>query len=587
MALIAWLVLLLVSAPATAQQDEVDDPGMVGRIRAVAPAKTSPSANQPRNATPPASEDIADPDDDDDEGDWAKSGDQAGATGQAEGGREAAPRPVAGRARQADPGTRDDLVTWWARAFVRLELDTVNSGPRTEAEPGVREDVLALVTETSMSVQVRPHEHIRLQAGGRLRLLVTARQPEDVEQTYAVFNGDLHRTDFEAIPGDMMLEVSSSRRDVQAGMITTVWGANDLVNPNDILTAKDLRLGLAEAEQMRLPVLSVKADLYIKKVNVALVWQPVFTPHSVELFGGDYAVLGAGAPRLLRVVGDLAERMADDSVEGQWQTALVASSLPRPFVDSSVALRVSATVAGFDLAAHYAYGFERLPVLRLHHDLVRRTLPYLVQPWPGSATDVMRGLARAFAHAPPMESLYLRQHHVGLSFSRVLWRLVLDGDVAFVSRQAEPLDDGQGLPLERHGTVWSTSTDTPVLSYTLGARYAMGEDLLVKLEWWHELLIRQLEIPAEERADLLLGGPQRGGLALLCRYTIPRVDLTLQLMAHSELFHGSVIIAPRVEYRLGQHLALLAGATFYAGRKAPGALYDHNDQIHFGLRGVL
>ena len=582
MAAAVVLAALLAPGLAAAQPADLeDDPALSGRLRDLTRPQGSSAAPPPGPAAAPApapgkarpaQEDIADPDDADD---WTPSADDSSS----------AVSPSSPRG--AGEAKRDELLTWRARALVRLDLDTANSGPRSEWLPGIREDVLSLVTETSLSLQVRPHEGIRLQAGARLRLLVTARQPEDEDETYVVFNGALHRTDFEAIPGDTLVEVSSRWIDVQAGMITTVWGANDLVNPNDILTARDLRLGLMDAELMRLPVLSLQADLYIKEVNVALVWQPVFTPHRVELFGGDFAVLGAGAPRLLRLVGEMAERMADDSVESQWQSALVASSLPRPFADSSVALRVSGTVAGWDLAAHYAYGFERLPVLRLHGDLVRRALPYLVAPLPASTTDLMRGLATAYAHAPPVESIYLRQHHVGLSFSRVLWRLVLDGDVAFVSRRAEPLGDAGGLPLERRGARWSTSVDTPVLSYTVGGRYAPTEELLVKLEWWHELLLHQLGQAPAERADLLLGGPQRGGLALLCRYKIPRVDLTLQLLVHSELFFGSVILAPRAEYRLGQHLALLAGGTFYAGQKGPGALYDENDQVHVGIRGVL
>ncbi len=565
-ALAAALAALL--APGTGLAED-DDPALAGRIPVTGgAAKARPTGGEAEAGSD--SEDIEDPDDDDG-GQWAPSAGQ---------------KPSAQAPPAAGVAARPELLQWRARALVRLELDTDHSGPRSAAEAGVREDVMALVAETSLSLQVRPSKRLRLQAGGRLRLLLTARRPEDADEAYAVFNGDLHRADFEAFPGEMFVEVSSSWIDVQAGMLTTVWGANDLVNPNDVLTAMDLRLGLTDAELMRLPVLSLKADLYIKKVNVSLVWQPVATPHRVDLFGGDFAVLGAGAPTTLRLVGELAERMADDSVEGQWQTALVASSLPRPFADSSLALRVSGSVAGWDLAAHYAFGYERLPVLRLHADLVRRVLPYLLGPMPSSTKDLARSLAAAYAGAPPVESLYLRQHHVGLSFSRVIWRLVLDGDVAFISRRAEPLG-GEGLPLQREGAVWSTSVDTPVVAYTLGLRYVMGEELQVKLEWWHELLLRPLGQEPDQRPDLLLGGPHRGGLALHCRYTIPKVDLTLQLTAHTELLSGSLIVAPRVEYRLGQHLALLAGATIFAGGSGPGALYNENDQLHVGLRGVL
>ena len=589
MGLAVLLGCLLADGPLGAQpavtsgDAEVDDPGMAGHVPASGRRESDavPGASTAQSTAPSApapsvetgSEDIADPDDADD---WAPSrDDQSSAVAQAPG-------------KDSATAQTKELLTWWARATVRLGFDTQNTGPRSEAAAGIREDVLSLVTDTALSLQIRPHDRIRLQAGGRLRLMVTARQPEDDDETYVVFNGSLHRTDFEAIPGEIMIELSTRWIDLQAGLIRTVWGANDLVNPNDILTAKELRFGvLADAEVMQLPVLSAKVELNLDKLKAALVWQPIFTPHQIELFGGDHAVLGANAPRLLRVVGDLAERMADDTVESQWQTALISSSLPRPFAGSTIALRLSGTVAGWDLAAHYAYGFERLPVLRLHSDLVKRLLPYLLKPLPGSGTDLLRGLARSYANAPLVESVYLRQHHLGLSVSKILWRVVLDGDVAFVSRQAEPLDDGQGLPLHRQGSQWSTSVDTPVLSYTVGGRYTMGQELLVKLEWWHQMLIHPLSQPASEREDLLMGGPHRGGLALLCRYAIPRMDVTLQLLAHSEFFHGSVILVPQADYRVGQHLSLFLGGTFYAGNKGPGALYDNNDQVYIGFRGVL
>ena len=338
-------------------------------------------------------------------------------------------------------------------------------------------------------------------------------------------------------------------------------------------------------------MLAAWADVYLGPVTLTGVWQPVHMPHRVDLFGGDFALLGPGAPPSLRLLGDLADRLANDSVEGQWQGALIQSSSPRPFVDSSVGVRLSTTVKGWDLALQYAYTFERLPVMRMHGDLVQRLLPYLLSPPTISASEVLRALARSFAEAPTVESIYLRQHQVGLSASGALLGIVVEGDLALLSRRAEPLDDDgpglPGLPLERLGSSWSTSTDTPVLAYTLGGRYSRGEDLLIKLEWWHELLLDPLGQDGSERRELLLGGPHRGGVALMARYTIPRVDLTARLLLHSELFHGSIIAAPELSYRFGDHLTAFVGGTIYAGDRGPGALFNGNDEVHLGFRGYL
>jgi len=560
------LLALLVAAPAAAEEpgEEVENApgGFLTTTPATAPAPAPPPTSKPAAAAAAdGAGEIADPEDDDND-DWPDDTPVAASV-------DTVSPTVAKKAAGLRPDSGPKLITWWARGTVRLGLDTHHTGPRTGALPGVREDVMALVSDAAVGLKLR----LRTEPG----------------ETYTLFNGDLHRTDFEALPGDTYVELTTKHVDLQLGMVSTVWGAADLVNPNDRLTASDMRLGPLTAE--RLPVLAVKADLYLGPLTLTTVWQPVFTPHRIDLFGGDFALLGPGAPSSLRMVGDLADRLANDSVESQWQGALIQSSSPRPFADSSVGVRLSGTLGGWDLALQYTYGFERLPVVRLHGDLVQHLLPYLLQPPALSTEQVLRGLARSFAEAPTVESVYLRQHQVGLSASGVLWRLVVDADVALLSRRSEHLaDDGPGLPglpLQRHGSDWTTSIDTPVLAYTLGARYTRGEELLIKLEWWHELLLDPLAQHPADRRELLLGGPQRGGAALMARYTIPRIDLTAQLLLHSELFHGSIIAAPELSYRFGDHLTAFVGAAIYAGRRGPGALFNQNDEIHLGLRGYL
>ncbi len=602
----ALLTLLLCTAALGAPADEpaapgdapalTDDENIPGGFRSSAAVQADPPASAgdvsdpeddgsddwPQNTTPaekPAAGDVADPEDDGSD-DWPDDQPAAAAA-------DGATPTVAKSAAPADPGPK--VLTWWARGTMSLGLDTDHSGPRSANQPGIREDVMAFATNIAVGLKLRLRESLRLQASGRLRLLVSARQPTEEGETYTLFNGDLHRTDFEALPGDTFAELSTQFVDLQVGMVTTIWGASDLVNPNDQLTALDLRLGPMSAE--RQPVLAAKADLYLGPLTLTGVWQPVFTPHRFDLFGGDFALLGPGAPPSLRLLGDLADRLANDSVEGQWQGALIQTSSPRPFSDSSVGIRLSGTLKGWDLALQYSYGFERLPVVRLHGDLVKRLLPYLLSPPVVSTSEMLRALARSFAEAPTVESIYLRQHQVGLSASGVLWGVVVEADLALLSRRAEPLDgDGPGLPglpLERNGDNWSTSTDTPVVAYTLGGRYAWGEDLLIKLEWWHELLLDPLSQSEDERRELLLGGPQRGGLALMARYTIPRVDLTVQVLLHSELFHGSIIASPELSYRFGDHLTAFFGGTIYAGQRGPGALFNENDEVHLGFRGYL
>jgi len=48
---------------------------------------------------------------------------------------------------------------------------------------------------------------------------------------------------------------------------------------------------------------------------------------------------------------------------------------------------------------------------------------------------------------------------------------------------------------------------------------------------------------------------------------IQRIDLTLQLLAHTEIFHRSIVVTPQLDYRIGDHMAVFAGCTLYEGKR--------------------
>jgi hypothetical protein len=496
-----------------------------------------------------------------------------------------APRPT------TSPGGGAPATIFSARALLRLGMDIWHEGPRPgQAGEGYSEDVMELFGQALANLEHRVSKRLKLKLGGRLRFRLTARRPEGLDESYYLFNGSYHRNDLSAELLDSYLALNFSWLDLQAGVVTEVWGAATLTGPNDVLAAQDLRDGpFLDAETSRLPAPLVKAEVYLGGFTIAASWLPVFMPHRVDSFGSDFALFGPASPEALQAFGTLAETMVDDSVAAEVQGVLQHSRLPRPLEDSSPALRVGRGLGGWDVALMYAWLHERQPAVRIHRSLLLPMTPLFVKGVAGLTEAQQQQLIASLLGDPcPLESVHRRYHHVGASLAGSLWKLALSLDVAYQSRQAFVL--GGAIPIgdEQEGGWLPTFVDSQVLAYTAGATYTHGEEWLVTLEWWHRLLLDELS--AEERAELTLSeGPQLGGLALLVRHHLRSpVDLTFQVLVHSDLLNPSVIISPQVSYRPSDHLAVFLGANVFEGiEQSLAGRLDQNDQLFLGVEGFL
>jgi len=482
---------------------------------------------------------------------------------------------VAGAGEASPQKASARLVDW--RASTRLVTTT---DLKHESDGGFREDVATLNWTLALEAAAALPAGLTFRAGACLRLHLS----------WKGGGGDrLHRSDFEVLPSESYVGWKRGSFEARLGMQTIVWGESDLVNPLDVLAPRDLRLGLlTEPEALRLPTLALSLRGRLFSTSISLVWAPIFTPHRVDLFGGDFAVLGPGAPAALRRLGGALEGLVDDTVEGALQEALVQTELPRPVVGSDLGLRIARSLGGVDLAAQYVYTHQRLPAMTLHQSVLPSLAPLLAATEQQIDAGALSPLLATLLSAEGMEQRYPRRHVVGASVSRALGRFVATLDVAYGTRQLEPLASGGllGLPLVDGGDGWfHTTVDTSSLAYTLGLRHNEGEQLLLVLEWWHELLLDELAKPSRERLPLLLGGPQRGGLAALMRFS--RGDVSGQLLMHSEVFFGSLVVTPELSYRFGEHAILGAGCNLFVGRRGIGALYEANDQAYVFLRGDL
>ena len=479
-------------------------------------------------------------------------------------------------------GPTEPAVDWRASAVLRLALDVGHEGARPDQAGALHEDVMELFGQAAAHLKYRARPWARLALGLRLEYRLTARLPlQDAD--YYLFNGDLHRSDFTMVPADSYLGITAAWLDLRLGLVTAVWGAANLVNPNDVITARDLTNGPPVVpESARLPLPMVQADLFIGPINVTVAWLPVFMPDRVEALGSDFAMFGPAAPPRLRALGQMADGLVDHSVLGVIQPALLQTHLPRPVRDSSLAFRVKGSLAGWDLSAQYAYLFQRQATVRLRTFMLP-LLPTAGQTVDPSTLGSIAGLL--LSQGTPLEAKYRRTHHAGLSASKALWDVLLCVDLAYTSRVQAPLAE---IPRSAPGQWLALAAESQQLAYTVGATYTRGEELLVNLEWWHRVLVDLAAEPAEARADLLLGGPHLGGLALLARYEISAIHLTLQAGAVADLFNPSLVLSAQVTYRALDALAVFAGVNLFEGQdRSMGGSLDPNDQVFVGVQGFM
>jgi hypothetical protein len=556
------LALLLILTPGAAFGQPLSQP-------------SSAPTSQPASA--PVQEDALTIEDPEDDG-WVPPTAPAGA----------APSPAGGAS--VEPGTTLSL-----KAQLRLAADTWHEGPRPGQPGGYHEDVMELHGQTLVTLDHRARRWLRLKVGGRLLYWLTTRRPGGSDDTFLLFNGSLHRNDLELDLLDTYAAVrATSWLDLTAGYATQVWGVTDLVNPNDVLAPRDLRFGaFLDPETARLPTTLVRAEAYLQRgLSAALYFLPVFTPHRLEMFGGDFSVLGPAAPAMIQGLGALFDGVLDDSIEGLAQDALIQTRRPRPFSDPGLAARVGWSGGGWDLLLCYAWIHERQPVLRIEKSVVPGLLPFLTSGSAsgGALTDeqLAQVVGLLLRDPLPLESIFRRQHHAGLSVSGSIWELALNLDVAYQSRAAVPLGGVFPLAEDPDESGWlATSVDSQTVAYTAGLTYTRGEEILVTLEWWHAL---QVDLMLDDDPpELLLGEPQSGGLALLLRYRLQRpVDLTFQLLAHTDVINRALILTPQVTYRRGDHLGVVVGVNLFEGSEEslPGRL-DQNDQVFVGVEGYL
>ncbi|MEK6606266.1 MAG: hypothetical protein AABZ30_01265 [Myxococcota bacterium] len=430
----------------------------------------------------------------------------------------------------------------------------------TVQETDVREDAMTLRAQAFARADYRV-SRLRLHLDGWLDWWLTGERGDDA---LVIANGERWKAEHEATLGEAFVDADLARVALTAGHLIVVWGQNDLVNPNDVVNPRDRRHGVSlEPETARLPVVALRARAPVGPLSAEALWVPFFRADRVDLFGGDWALFGPGAPAALRGFADALDDSIDDSIEDKAQPVLLQTEMPdETAANGSVGARLSSSAGGYDVAAQVFYGWARLPTIEIDADAFAALA--------AGDFDAARAGYRAY---------YRRSLSAGASFGTNLGDFGVRADGAFTPRREYPL--GGAFPLrsidDEH---FRPSIDSGAVDTTLGVEYAGVEDVVLHAEAFHQ---RMLKDP--EGQELLFGGPSLYGAALLLRWALMDGDLELRALAVLEATRRSLVASPQVVYRVSDTWSLRAGAHVFEGREGSlGAFYDRNDEIYLGAK---
>ena len=422
------------------------------------------------------------------------------------------------------------------------------------------EDIWELRTRGRLHLEARFKRWAKARIEARLEHWVSCERPRTGNVFYFA-NGQGWVSHAEVELGEAYVDLYTGPVDLRIGQQIVTWGLNELINPNSVVNPLDLRRGLLVFDDdLRIPVLAVKAAWHFKGMKLEAVWQPFFVGHRLDVWGSDFALLGPGSSSRMGEAEAQIDGVIDPTIRPYVQPLLLATRRPRDDLSgSSAGLRFSGSRRGWDFGLQYWFGWDRTPGVSVESDFYRAALDGDL--FQGGVINV-GALGALIAGNPIYRARYHHGHQVGLSVGKAFEQVALRLDVAYfpdrgflrTDRVPEPLGTGLIDLRVKYQTLLSA----------LSVEYAYGQTLLVQVEAVHgALLDRAADDPRE-----LMGFLTERQLALvvaLVRLQLLRQTLLITLAGAVDVIHGSFVLAPTVAYKITDTWRVGLGAMVFEG----------------------
>lgn len=457
------------------------------------------------------------------------------------------------------PGTAD-APTVRVSGDVRL-VGGVDTGFEPSREDGLGEHVVDGWGRASLATDVKLSPSLRLVVEGRAFWRGGAQK--GLERA---------KSSFEPYLGEAFLDVYSRWVDVRVGQQTFAFGANPFFAPTDILNPRELRQSFVELEpeDLKLPVFGARALATVGPLTVTGAWVPFFFRDRFDVFGQDLALLQPplGVPVPVSV---------DPSVEDGLQPHLLETE--RPGLPGDVGLRVTGEVGRVKLGGSWVWANEKLPQVTVDPELAA-VLRARERGEPADAALLLSLQERLRAGETLVTGRYGRQHVVAAEASTLVGPAQLDVDVGF--SPSRTFYGEQLNPLRK-----------PAVTWVVGVSQAEESDLVYSVTYSG---LAVPDVGAQERLFLLEPGTARGQehtaffhlLVADVGYSLLEGRLQVGLRGAFEPIQRSYLVAPRVGWRLSEHVHLGLAAEVYGGPPYSAfGYFNRNDQVLASVRVTL
>jgi hypothetical protein len=465
-----------------------------------------------------------------------------------------------------DAGTAGARVTLetLAMAFGRMGVDLVHDKKRIgdDGFPTGGEDTFFFRLHGRAEGTGRFGRSVKVKVAGRF----------DAETSFDQ-SADFGVQRYEGQLWDTHADVYASRVDLRFGNQLVAWGYADLLSPNDVVNARDLRRGpVVPMDELRLPVLAARGTAYLGPVSLSGLWVPVAPVNRFELLDGDYAILGPNAPtQAERRLGSILSALQDDPAVAPSLAPILAIGVPpdHGIETGELGASVELRSAGLDAAGYFFWGHERNPRIRVAPELIE----VLTETEPGFITPELIGQSIAELSAMGRAAVvvdYPRNLHLGAAIGTRLGDVGVKLDGAY-----RPRVNTVVVPAEA-GPLLAEPRELSQVAATLGLDYSRGEDLNLMLEAG---ATRALGVP-EGREVYGMDGAKLYVVATRIAWKPTGGMLSLRLLGFLDVTSPSYAVKPAVRLSGHDHLSIEIALGLYGGPAGSmGGLLARNDEV--------
>lgn len=363
--------------------------------------------------------------------------------------------------------------------------------------------------------------------------------------------------------------------DVRFGKQFVSWGKADLLSPNDVVNARDLRRGfLDRPAELRLPTLALTVRAYDGPFSFTPIWVPVAAANRFELLEGDYALLGPNAATAVeRRVGALVSALADDPARSLAMGPILDIGAPpdHGLEDGEIGASSSLRFEKLDLAVYFLWGHERNPRIQVAQQLTELLANADLDAM--TVADIAGAIDALASQNPPVPAVtvdYPRRLHFGGAIATRIEPIGIKLDVGY-SPEANTVVVPPG-----QGPLLSEPLELPQLGATISLDYDRGSTLNFVLELSH---LRVIDVPVG-REVYQMDGDQLYLVGSRFSWSPRNSPVSFRFLGFLDVTSPSYAVMPAIALSGHDNLSVEIAGTIFGGPEGSyGGVSDHNDEV--------